>query len=124
MSQEDDNCGQMDETLKVFGMIFITHHQPPEVEEPGKEPLHLPAAAVTPQRSAILRGHAPVDFVGRNQFNAVVGAESFIQPVTIVSLVADQAVGVSGTKRSAKVGSTNFTSAGEALSVRKARGRP
>ena len=83
----------MDEALKVFGMIFVTHHQPPEVEEPGKEPLHLPASAVTPQWPAILRGHAPVDFVGRNQFNAVVGAEFFIQPVAIVSLVADQAVG-------------------------------
>jgi hypothetical protein len=64
MSQEDDNGSQMDKALKVFRMRFVTHHEPPEVEEPGKEPLHLPAAAITAQRATVLRGHTPLGLLG------------------------------------------------------------
>jgi hypothetical protein len=41
-------------------MIFITHHQSAEVEEPGKERFDFRTAHVTAQRSAILCGHTTV----------------------------------------------------------------
>lgn len=90
MPQEDDGGGQMQKLLKVLGMVFVAHDQAAEVEQPGKEPLDLPAPPVTTQWPAILPGHPPVDSVGRDQFGAVVRQQPRIQPVAVVGLVANQ----------------------------------
>src|SRR5665213_108972 len=93
MPQEDDYRRQMNKALKILRVVFITDHQPAEVEEPGKEPLDFPAADVAAQRAAILRGNPAVDFVGGDEFRAVMFQQGLIQPVAVVSLVANQTFG-------------------------------
>ena len=41
----------MQKALKIFGVIFITHHQSPEIEQPGKQPLDFPPSEIAAQRS-------------------------------------------------------------------------
>src|SRR6267154_6901218 len=74
-------------------MILVAYHQPAKIKKPGKEPLDFPAADVTPQRTTILRGHAAVLFVGRDQLCAVVLHQLFIEPVTVVRFVSNQSFG-------------------------------
>src|SRR5271154_3053632 len=74
-------------------MIFITNDQTAEVEQPGKEPFDFPPLAVAAQRPAILGGHTPVGFIGRNHFCPELLQQLFIQPVAVVRLVPDQAFG-------------------------------
>src|SRR5882724_226010 len=93
MSQEDDYRRQMNKPLKILRVVFITDHQPSEAEEPGEEPLNFPAFAITAQRTAILRWNPAVDFVGGDEFRAVMFHQGLIQPVAVVSLVANQTFG-------------------------------
>ncbi len=81
----------MDPALEVFRMVFIVHHQPAKVEPTGEESFDFPAPFVAPQRSAILRGHPAIDFVGRNQFGAEVLKDLLAHLVAVVNLVPDQA---------------------------------
>src|SRR5277367_842014 len=74
-------------------MIFVTDHQPAEVEQPCKEAFDLPAPPVSSQRTSVLGGFTPVDFVGRNHFRAVLLHQLFIESVTVVRLVPDQPFG-------------------------------
>src|SRR5258708_40052442 len=77
----------------MLGMIFISHHQPAKVEEPGKEPFDFPAAQVPAQWPSVLRGHPAVLFIGGDQLHSVLLHQLFIEPVAVVGLVADQTHG-------------------------------
>jgi len=58
-------------------MIFITHHNSPEVLQPRKQSLDLPPPFVTAKFSAVLRLCFPsIGFVRRDQFNS-----KFFQPL-------------------------------------------
>src|SRR6266567_2273924 len=92
MSEQDDSSGQMKKALKVFSVIFITDNQTAEVEQPSKEPLDLPASHVSAQRSPVLGLHPPIDFVGGDQFGAVIFHQLLIQPIAVISLVANQSL--------------------------------
>ena len=92
MPQEDNGSGQVNKALKIFSVKFITHNQAAKVEKPGEEPFDFPAFAVATQRASVLRGLPPVDFVGCDQFNAVVLHEAIIEPVTVIGFVADQSL--------------------------------
>src|ERR1700742_197796 len=74
-------------------MIFIADDQAAEVEQPGKEAFDLPALAIAAQRTTILSGHPPIDFVGRNQLHAVLLPELFVHSIAVIRLVTDQAFG-------------------------------
>src|SRR5579883_466105 len=93
MPQEYDCRRQMYKALKVFRMIFVAHDQAAKVEQPGKETLDFVSPHVAAQRASVLGGHAPVDFIGRNQLGAVLLHELFVELVTVVSLVANQPFG-------------------------------
>src|SRR5438874_2490507 len=93
MPQEYNCRSQLDKALKILRMIFIAHHQPAKVEEPGKEPLDFITPHITAQGATVLGGHATVDLVGRDHLRAVLLHELFIQPVAVVRLVPDQAFG-------------------------------
>src|SRR6266700_7603949 len=93
MPQEDDCGSQMEKALKVLRMIFISYHQPAEVEEPGEKPLYFPPAPVPAQWPPVLRGHTPVDFVGCDQLGTVLLHQLLVQPVAVVRLVPDQTLG-------------------------------
>jgi hypothetical protein len=117
MPQEDDGRGQLQESPKILDVIFVANNQPSKVKKPSEHALDFPAAHIPAQRPAIL-SLATSGSVGRNHFCAEVLHQLFVQPVAVVGLVADQPI------RSSSVCSTSFTSAGEALSVRRAIGRP
>ena len=70
-------------------MAFPAGDQAAEVVQPGEEPLHLPASFVPAQRPAIL-SFAPPPPVGRDQLDVVFVPEVLVEPVRVVSLVADQ----------------------------------
>jgi hypothetical protein len=73
-------------------MKVKAHRNPTEVLEPCKQPLYLPPALVTPERSAVLRrGFLSVGFVRRNHLNTLLG-QFFIQRVGVISLVANQSL--------------------------------
>jgi hypothetical protein len=75
--------------LEVFCIIFIAHHQPTKVEQPGKESFDLPASAVTPQATTVL-GAAAAQPIRGNHFGAVLVQKLFIQSVAVVGFIPDQ----------------------------------
>ena len=56
MPQANDDCGQRQEPLIILRVICVAHPQPPEVEQPGKEPFDLPASSIAAPRPALLGG--------------------------------------------------------------------
>ena len=70
-------------------MAFPAGDQAAEVVQPGEEPFHFPAPPVSAQRSPVL-GFAPASPIWSNQLDAVLGPELLVEPVRVVSLVADQ----------------------------------
>src|SRR5580692_5983190 len=92
MPEEEEGSAQMEESLKVFGVIFIAHHQAAEVEQPGKEPFELPTPPIPPQWAAILRGLlSQAGSVGSNHLRAEAFLQLRIQLVAVIRLVANQA---------------------------------
>jgi hypothetical protein len=67
----------------------ITHHQAPEVAEPGVGAFDNPTALVPPQRSAILRrGFLPVRAMRRDQFDSA-PRQPLAQRIAVVGFVGD-----------------------------------
>ena len=83
----------MDETEIVRGMVFIADDQAPEVAQPGKEPLHLPAPFVPAQGAPILGFRffaiAPV----RSNHVDPQPSERSIKGVGVICTVADESSG-------------------------------
>ena len=79
----------MYEAEEVLDVVFPAHHQAPEVVKPGEEPLYPPAAAIPPERSAVLTSASPPP-VGCNHFDPVVLGELAVERVRIVGFVADE----------------------------------
>src|SRR5437763_1125704 len=100
MAEQNNSGCQMNEALEILGMIFIANHQPAKVEQPGKESLDLPPTRESTERSTILSFYAAVQLIGSDHFCAVVLHQLFVQPVTVISLVADQPFGQIGDRRS------------------------
>src|SRR5271168_2010754 len=75
-----------------MSVILPTIYQAPEILEPGKTPLNLPALSIASQHAAILcLGTNTVDLVRRNQCDSM-RSQGFIQRVAVVSLVAYQSL--------------------------------
>ena len=74
-------------------MIFVTHHNPPKVLQPRKQPLDLPASFVTPHLSAVLRLRAlAIRLVRRDHLNSKL-FQLLVQRIGVIRLVADQPLG-------------------------------
>ncbi len=73
-------------------MILVPSHEAPEVVEPGKETLDLPAAAVSAQLATVLRDVAAVRAVRGNPFDVSLG-QSGLELVAVVRAVADPSRG-------------------------------
>src|SRR5438876_6971410 len=69
--------------------MFMTGDQPAEVLEPSEQAFDLPAAAVAPQRAAILRLHFAVAALPCDQLDAFF-VKVRPERVAIVGLVADE----------------------------------
>ena len=71
-------------------MILPTRDQPSEPVQPGKQPLNPPASAITPQRAAVLCGLLPRLPVRCDQLEVVALPQMLVEPIAVVSFVADQ----------------------------------
>ena len=79
---------------EVGGVILPTSDYAAEVMQPGEEALDLPTARVTSQWATILReGFGPQRSMWSDQFDVVVLSQLPVQPVVVVSAVADHALG-------------------------------
>ena len=74
---------------KFFSMKFVVDNQPAEPVQPGKQPLHHPAAQVAAQRSAVL-SLAPVLTLGRDHFDSAFLIKMSVERVRVVRLVTNQ----------------------------------
>ena len=82
----------MGEAEEVFDVVFPSGDESAKVVHPGEEPLHLPSSLVASQWASVLRLAAPTA-IRRNQFDAVLFFEFFIEPIRVVGLVPNEAGG-------------------------------
>ena len=76
----------------VERMALIADDQTAEVAEPGEEPLDLPAAAIAPERAAILRlGAHPPAAVGRDHLHPEL-RQGHVERVRIIRPVTNEAL--------------------------------
>ena len=75
--------------MEVFSVIFVSHYQSAEVEQPGKKPFDFPTPHIATQRSSILCSTAPGS-IGCNHLGAVIFHQALVEPVTVISLVSNQ----------------------------------
>ena len=80
----------MDEAEEVLDMVFPSGDESAEVVHPGKEPLYFPAPAIAPQPASILSSAFAPAPVGRDQLDAVLALELFIERVRVVRFVSDE----------------------------------
>jgi len=92
MAQEDDSRSQVDKALEVLGVVLVAHNQSAEVKKPSEESLNLPAPNVAAQRPSIL-SRSTLGSVRRNHFGAIILHQGLIQPITVIGLVPNQALG-------------------------------
>jgi hypothetical protein len=95
MPHEDQHATELDHAEEVAGVTFPSAGESPEVFQPGEQAFDLPSTQVTAERSAIL-GSLSLAPVGSNHFDIVLVAQPLIQPVAVLSLVADQSFGQGG----------------------------
>jgi hypothetical protein len=73
-SEQDEDAAQVDKAQEIVGLALIADDQAPEVAEPGKEALDLPAPPEATQGAAILRLRAdPAAAMGCNHLDPELG---------------------------------------------------
>lgn len=82
----------MDHAEVVLDVVFPAGDKSAEVVHPCKEAFHFPSFLVASQRASILCFRA-IAAVRRDHLNAIVFSQLPVQPVRVVSLVADQSSG-------------------------------
>ena len=70
-------------------MVLIAGDQSAEPLQPSEQTLHPPATLVAAQLSPVV-GLASILAVGRNHLDVVIAPQLLVEPVRVVSLVADQ----------------------------------
>ena len=74
-------------------MIFPSNHKPPEVIQPGKKTLDLPATHVAPQLAAILSGRLfPVHLMWGDHLNTAFFSKPLIKLIAVVGLITDNLI--------------------------------
>jgi len=88
----------VNEAEEVLGVPIISDDEPSEVMEPGEQALDLPTALVASEWAAILGLDLAALVVWSDQLDTAQVPESLVQDVTVVGLVANQAVDEVGQK--------------------------
>jgi hypothetical protein len=90
MPQEDHEATELEHAEEIGLVIFPASDEAAVVVEPGKEAFHLPASAVATQFAAVLGfSAAAISLVRRDEADAMFLPQVLIQPVAVVSRVAD-----------------------------------
>ena len=71
-------------------MVLPADDQATKVMQPGKESFHSPTPAVTPQRTAILRGFPALPAMRCDHLDTVAVGQVLVQAIAVVGFVADQ----------------------------------
>jgi hypothetical protein len=74
---------------EVLDAVFPSRNEAAEIVHPGKEPFYFPASAIATQLASIL-ALASATAVGRDQFDAVLAGELFIEWVRVIGFVANE----------------------------------
>lgn len=90
MSQEDNDAPEVDEGVVVREPSLPFRGDPPEVLEPGEEPLDFPPPLVAPEGPAVLRLRFPPRIVRGNDLASVPGFDPLVVPVGVVGPVPDE----------------------------------
>jgi len=97
MPQEDDGTSKLHHPEEVLWVVFPANDDATKIMKPREQALDFPAAPVTTQYTAVLRwGFASSGMVRSNQLHTEALANLHIQWVTVVSAVADHALGSFG----------------------------
>lgn len=94
MPEEDESGCKVEESLEIVSMEFIPGDEAAEVEEPGEEPLDFPPSTVTAKRAAVLGLVSSVGTMWGDQLDAAFISKALVEGVTVISPVADHAVGL------------------------------
>src|SRR5206468_1602201 len=91
LPQQDHDATELDETQKIRNFVFMTGDQSAEVLKPSEQALDFPAAAIAPQRTAVLGLHSAITSLTGDQLDAVFGK---IRPerVAVEGFVADESL--------------------------------
>src|SRR5206468_9880748 len=89
MPQQDHDATELDETQKIRNLVFMTGDQSAEVLKPSEQALDFPAAAIAPQRTAVLGFHSGIPPWPVDQLVAVFGRFG-PDRVPVEGFVADQ----------------------------------
>ena len=97
MPQEDDGTSKLHHPEEILWVVFPANDDATKIMKPREQALDFPASPVTTQYTAILRrGFAATAMVRSNQLHTEALANLHIQWVTVVSAVADHALGSFG----------------------------
>jgi len=94
MPEQDDRGRKVQESLEIVGVELVASDEPAEVEEPGEETLDLPASAVATELASILGRHFASGSVRRDELDAALLHQTFVELVAVVGPVADHALGL------------------------------
>jgi hypothetical protein len=109
MPQEDNGTSKLNHAEEILWVVFPANDHAAKIMEPCKQALDFPAAPVTTQYATILRrGFASGGIVRSNQLYTEALANLRVQRVTVVSAVANQALGSFGEEALLDRGSDEF----------------
>lgn len=88
LEQHGDRC-ELHKTQKVGGAVFPTNEEPLFPLKPGEEPLHEPAALVSPQRLTVLGRERAVGAMRSNPIHSVL-LERRLELIAVIRTIADE----------------------------------
>ncbi|SRR6266550_5174119 len=89
MPQENQRASELNHSEKVGGMAFPAAADTAVVPQPAKPAARLADTGGRAQWPSILSSLSPAA-IGHNQFDAVLLAQPFIQPIAIVGTICNQ----------------------------------
>lgn len=91
MPEQDLGAGEMEHPDEVVDVTFPAGDEPPEIVQPGEESLDSPSPSRPPQASTVLGDDATTAPMRGNHLDAVGRHQLFVERVTVVTTIADQA---------------------------------
>ena len=90
MPEQDLHATQAHHAEEVLDVVLPADDQATKVMQPSKESFHSPTPAVTPQRTAILRGCPALPAMRCDHLDTVSVGQVLVQAVAVVGFVAGQ----------------------------------
>src|SRR5262245_34743949 len=94
MPEKDQEAGQLDKAEIILGMILIANDESAKIKQPGEQSLNLPTALEATQCTTVLGDaiHPTTGAVWSNHLGTKLLQHFLVQRVTVVALVANEAL--------------------------------